>query len=48
MRLADDLQGYEKMSACARERAGHFSWKTAAEGYLSIYDTVLKTTGKKP
>ncbi|HUT29816.1 MAG TPA: glycosyltransferase family 4 protein [Sedimentisphaerales bacterium] len=48
MQLADDRQGYKKMSASARSRAERFSWKSVAESYLSIYDAVLNTTGKGP
>lgn len=47
-RLADDREGYKKMSACARERAGRFSWKSVAESYLSIYGTILNTPPKRP
>ena len=48
IQLADDRQRYEKMSACARERAKHFTWKSAAEKYVSLYDTVLSTARRRP
>jgi glycosyltransferase involved in cell wall biosynthesis len=48
MRLADDRQSYEKMSASARERAERSSWKNVAEEYVSLYSTLLNTAQKQP
>jgi glycosyltransferase involved in cell wall biosynthesis len=48
IQLADDRQRYEKMSACARERAQHFTWKSVAEEYISLYSTLLNAVQKQP
>jgi glycosyltransferase involved in cell wall biosynthesis len=48
VRLADDRQSYEKMSACARSRAERFSWKSAAQEYISLYSTLLNAVQKQP
>ncbi|MHC4155211.1 MAG: glycosyltransferase family 4 protein [Planctomycetota bacterium] len=48
MKLTDDRQRYEKMSACARSRAERFTWKSAAEEYISLYSTLLNAVQKQP